>query len=237
MNPENLTLLVAFGAGLVSFLSPCVLPLVPAYVGHLAGASPLDTSAGARLRSFLHALAFVLGFSAVFVGFYVVTLALGSGLIVRNLGVIRLVGGVLLILFGLNTLGLLNIPALHRERRIQYRPRRRGVHWSFLIGGLFAAGWSPCIGPTLGAIYTLAISGQDTTRGTLMMAAYSAGLGIPFLLTGLALGTAMGAIRKVGPRFKLVTMASGAFMIAVGVLMLTNMWLRLPAYLGTWGAV
>ncbi len=235
MDAANLTLLVAFGAGLVSFISPCVLPLVPAYIGHLAGASPLDTSAPTRLRSFAHALAFVLGFSAVFIGFWL-TLSLGFSFIGDNLGVIRLIGGSILVLFGLHTLGLLNIPALYQERRIHFRPRKRGLHVSFLVGALFAAGWTPCIGPTLGAIIGLALYQGEAAQGALMFAAYSAGLGIPFLLTGLALGTATEAVKAIGAKARIFTALSGVSMIVVGVLMLTNMWVRMPQYF-TWGAV
>ena len=235
MDPNDLTLLVAFGAGLASFVSPCVLPLVPAYIGHLAGTSPADSSTATRARSFLHALAFVLGFSAVFIGIWV-SLSMSVGFVVDNRTAVRLAGGVVLVLFGLHTLGLLNIPALYRERRVRFRPKKRGIHSSFFVGCLFAAGWSPCIGPTLGAILGLALYDGDLRNGTLMLAAYSAGLGVPFLATGLALGTALGAIKRIGPKLQLLNAASGVFMIAIGVLMLTNMWVRLPAYF-QWGAV
>ncbi|MBC7224006.1 MAG: cytochrome c biogenesis protein CcdA, partial [Anaerolineae bacterium] len=179
MNPEQISALLAVAAGLLSFLSPCVLPLVPGFVGYLGGASVRAEGSVPWWRTFLHAAAFVTGFSAVFI-------ALGAGvgqlgaLLYGYLPWIQKVGGALLILLGLHTAGLLKVPPLFQERRIHLAVRPEwGYLSSFLMGVLFSAGWTPCVGPILAGILLLASQEQTATRGALLLAAYSLGLGIP----------------------------------------------------------
>lgn len=227
MSTANVSLLLAFAAGIVSFLSPCVLPLVPAYVGHLAGTTVTGAAALPRRVVLGHALLFVLGFSAIFTLFWI-----SIGLAFDTLGdlkpLLRQVGGVVLILLGLNTLGLFSLPFLAKERRLHVEPARpAGPGASLLVGMLFAAGWTPCIGPVLGSIIGLASMGETVWQGAGLLLAYCAGLGVPFLLTAAALGTATGALRRLRPLMPAIRRASALFIIAVGLLMITNTFARL----------
>jgi cytochrome c-type biogenesis protein len=233
MNPEQLSLIVAFGAGVLSFASPCVLPLVPAYVGHLAGRA-LDKDGASRTRTLSHAAAFVLGFTVVFV-------ALGASVgligylfqdVVKSLP-FRLGAGALLAVMGLHMAGLLRIPALYRDTRLQARPSPRlGLLASFAIGVIFAAGWTPCIGPILGAILTLGLTQATVPQATLLLAAYSLGLGVPFLVTGYALEGATYAIRRLNRHARAVEIAGGALLVAMGLVVAFNgmAWIASYAY-------
>jgi cytochrome c-type biogenesis protein len=231
VNPDNLSLIVAFGAGVLSFVSPCVLPLVPAYVGHLAGRT-LDKEGGSRATTLAHALAFVLGFTAVFV-------ALGASVgligyvfqdVVKSLW-FRIAAGTLLVVMGLHMAGLLRINALYRDTRFQARPSRRfGLAASFLVGVIFAAGWTPCIGPILGAILTLGLTQGTAPQAAILLAAYSLGLGVPFLVTGYALEAATRAIRRLNRHAHAVELTSGALMVAMGLMVAFNVMTWIAAY-------
>ncbi len=232
------TAALAFGAGILSFLSPCVLPLVPAYIGHLAGAS---LSPGAprigRATTLSHALAFVLGFTTVFVLFWTIIRVIDLYVFPGFINYFRQVGGVVLIVMGLHVAGVFRIPLLFREKRFQLQ--RRGAPTlpiSFVVGVLFAAGWTPCIGPILSGIIGLATFTDTMAQGAILLASYSLGLGVPFLLTGFALGSATLFLKRFNRYFGLVEIVSGAFLIAVGVLMVTGLFLRLPQYFN-WGIV
>lgn len=232
------TAVVAFGAGLLSFLSPCVLPLVPAYLGHLAGAS---LSPGApsvsRWTTLSHAMAFVLGFTTVFVLFWTVIRLVDLYLFPGVIHLFRQVGGVVLIVMGLHVAGVLRIPLLLREHRLYFE--RRGapsLPASFVVGVLFAAGWTPCIGPILSGIIGLATFTETMAEGAVLLASYSLGLGVPFLATALALGSAVVFLKRFNCYFGYVEIASGLFLIGVGILMLTGLFLRLPQYFN-WGIV
>ena len=236
MEAENLSLLIAFGAGLLSFLSPCVLPLVPAYVSHMAGTSIRQYSRSDRLVAFSHALAFVVGFSTIFVAFWV-SIGLVGFLVQDAMRYIRQGGGVILILMGFNLMGIIRIPFLYRDIHVEVRQRERpSYRVSFVIGVLFAAGWTPCIGPTLGAIIGLATYSETVWQGAYMLIAYSAGLGIPFLGTALALGTASGYLRRLNRYMPVISIVSGVFLVGVGILMLTNLFVIIPKYFN-WGAI
>jgi Cytochrome c biogenesis protein len=175
--PGTLGLFVAFVAGLLSFLSPCVLPLVPSYIGFLTGMS-LPEVTERRRTALIHALLFVLGFSLVFVLLGASATALGRALNYYQQWLQR-IGGVLIIGFGLVCLGVIKVGVLEQERRVQMEHKPVGYLGSILVGMAFAAGWTPCIGPVLGAILGLAATSTDLTRGTLLLAAYSAGLAVP----------------------------------------------------------
>ncbi|MCL4370905.1 MAG: cytochrome c biogenesis protein CcdA, partial [Chloroflexi bacterium] len=187
MDPANLSLLVAFGAGVLSFLSPCVLPLVPAYVGYLAGPSMLASTQGRRLATLLHSAAFVLGFSAVFVGFWA-SIGLIGYVLPGFSGLFRQVGGAILVILGLHQIGLFKAALLYRQwRRDVVLTSGTTPVASFFVGVAFAAGWTPCVGPVLAGIIGLASMSDTVSRGTFLLVAYSLGLGVPFLATGLAL--------------------------------------------------
>ena len=223
METANLTLLLAFGGGVISFLSPCVLPLVPAYVGHLAGQT-LDKEGGSRARTLSHALAFVLGFTAVFV-------ALGSaaslvGAVAQDVlksAPFRIASGTLLVVMGLHMAGILRISALYRDTRFHMRPNPKwGLASSFVIGVIFAAGWTPCIGPILGSILVLAGMQGTAATGALLLAVYSLGLGVPFLVAGYALEWATHVVRRLNRHARAVELVSGGSMILMGLLVMFN---------------
>ena len=189
MDISQITLGLAFLAGLASFLSPCVFSLVPAYVGYLGGrAAGGESGASGRLVTLTHGLAFVLGFSIVFVLLGVAASAAG-GLLYDLRGYLAKIGGVVVILFGLHMIGIFRIPFLEYDARVHTAPDRRwGYLSSALLGVFFSAGWSPCVGPVLGTILTLAINGGSVSQGARLLSAYSAGLAVPFLAAAWGIG-------------------------------------------------
>lgn len=227
--PATLGLLVAFAAGLLSFLSPCVLPLVPSYVGFLTGMT-LPELAGRRRIAALHALLFVAGFSLVFVLLGASATALGSTLRYYQ-GWLQRIGGGLVILFGLMCLGAVRVSALEREKRLQLRHRPLGFLGSLLVGMAFAAGWTPCIGPVLGAILSLAATGPSLSRGMLLLGTYSAGLAVPFLVAAVALESFLAWFQRFRRFLPWVMRASGALLVLVGVLLVTGGFTRLAGWL------
>jgi cytochrome c-type biogenesis protein len=227
--PASLGLFVAFAAGLLSFLSPCVLPLVPSYIGFLTGMS-LPEMASRRRVALLHALLFVLGFSLVFMVLGASATALGRALNYYQHWLQR-IGGVLIILFGLVCLGVIRAPFLTQERRLQMEQKPVGLLGSALVGMAFGAGWTPCIGPVLGAILGLAATTQDLSRGLLLLALYSAGLAVPFLLAAAALDAFLDWFQRFRRYLPWVMRASGALLIFVGILMATGEFTRLAGWL------
>lgn len=233
---DSISVAVAFLAGLLSFLSPCVLPLVPAYIGHLAGTSigQVDGSTNRRV-ALSHAAVFVLGFSLVFIVFWA-SIGLIGYLVQDYAGLLRQGGGIVLIVMGLHVSGLIRIPWLYQERRFQPGMTwKRGYPTSFAIGLLFAAGWTPCIGPILAGIIALASTRETVGEGFYLLVFYSAGLGVPFLIVAAALGSATRVVRRMSRYSGTIELISGIFLIAVGILMFTNTFARLPKYFN-WGA-
>ncbi len=255
---------LAFAGGVLSFVSPCVLPLVPGYIGHLAGATVAPGETPSRRALLANGLAFVFGFAAVFT-----VVGIGIGLFLTNVqaaqGWVRWIGGVAVILMGLHTTGLVRIPLLNRTLKAQMpkavrpqplavgemrgmgggtatlaEPRTRNAEHgtrnfqlpvlgrSFLVGVFFAAGWSPCVGPLLTGIFGV-VSAQPASGGILLFI-YSLGLGVPFLLIALLFGRASGLLRRVNRYYGAISLVSGAFLILVGVLLLTDTLARLSVY-------
>ncbi|MFO1141059.1 MAG: cytochrome c biogenesis protein CcdA [Amaricoccus sp.] len=213
-------LLVAAVAGLLSFLSPCVLPIVPPYLAFMAGTSM--EAGGARDHRVLRAAAcFVLGLSTVFLLLGLAASALGRVLLAyqHQLG---LAAGIVILVFGLNFLGVLRIPFLARDIRFEARAGAGTAVGAYVFGLAFAFGWTPCIGPVLGAILSLAAQSGSTGRGLALMAAYALGLGLPFLATALFLGRAVGVMAGLKRHMATVERAMGALLVAVGILMLTG---------------
>jgi cytochrome c-type biogenesis protein len=215
--------LLAFAAGLLSFVSPCVLPLVPAYVGYLGGqATKEGETSTPHWRVLLHGVFFVLGFSTIFVALGAVASGIGR-LLFSYKSIVAQIGGVIVVIFGLHTLGLVKIPFLYYDTRRHYHPRPElGYLSSALMGFFFGAGWSPCVGPTLGAILTLALSEATVRQGALLLLVYSMGLGIPFLLIALGIDRASSFLRRACRLMRMVTIASGLFLVILGVLLFTN---------------
>jgi cytochrome c-type biogenesis protein len=227
--PAGLGLFVAFAAGLLSFLSPCVLPLVPSYVGFLTGMTLPELSDRRRVAA-VHALLFVLGFSLVFVLLGASATALGGALKYYQTWIAR-IGGVLVILFGLVCLGLVRVGALEQERRLQFQHKPVGYLGSALVGMAFGAGWTPCIGPVLGAILSLAATSDSVSRGMLLLAVYSAGLAVPFLLAAVAVESFLGWFQRFRRFLPWVMRVSGILLVLVGVLMVTGQFTRLAGWL------
>jgi cytochrome c-type biogenesis protein len=230
---ESLGVAVSFSAGLFSFLSPCVLPLFPSYISFITGMSVADLTAdlgaAARRRVLLHSVAFIVGFSVVFVGLGASFSAAGQ-LLFDYRDWIRRIGGLMIIVFGLYIVGLLKIGFLGRTQQLHLRQKPVGYIGSFLVGVTFAIGWTPCVGPILGAILSLASTAENVGRGITLLAAYSAGLGVPFLLSALALGPFLRAFRRYRPFIPVVERAAGALLVVVGVLVLTNYYVLLNAW-------
>ncbi len=221
MDPQDVTVGLAMLAGLASFLSPCVLALVPAYVGYLSGRS-VDASGGVvrnRWVTFSHGVAFVLGFSLVFISLGAAASALG-GILWNLRAVLAKVGGVVVVIFGLQTMGVIHIPFLDIDTRRQVRPNPSlGYLSSGLMGIFFSAGWSPCVGLVLGAVLTLALSTGQIQRGVVLLAAYSAGLAIPFLLAALGIGQVAEWIRRYQRVARVVSVVTGVILVVVGILL------------------
>lgn len=227
--PAALGFLVAFFAGLLSFLSPCVLPLVPSYVGFITGMTLPEVS-GRRRAALTHALLFVAGFSLVFVLLGASATALGRALNYYQVWLQR-VGGVLIILFGLLCLGVFKVGLLNQERRLHLGHKPVGYLGSLLVGMAFAAGWTPCIGPVLGGILGLAATSSDVTRGMQLLAAYSAGLALPFLIAAVAVESFLDWFQRFRRFLPWVMRISGVMLIVVGVLLLTGEFTRLAGWL------
>jgi cytochrome c-type biogenesis protein len=225
--------LVAFSAGLFSFLSPCVLPLFPSYLSFVTGMSVADLTgeltADARRRVLLHSSAFILGFSLVFVALGA-SFSVAGQFLLDYRDTIRRVGGLLIVLFGLYIAGVLRLGLLARTRQWQLREKPAGYLGSLAVGVTFAIGWTPCVGPILGAILSLAGTAETVHRGVGLLVAYSAGLGVPFLLSSLALGAFLRFFKRYRPFIPVVERAAGALLVAVGVLVFTNYYLVLNAW-------
>jgi len=237
MDLSILSIATAFLAGLASFLSPCVLPLVPAYVGYLGGRSAFDdhTEGQKRWNTFSHGLAFVIGFSVVFITLGIAASALGS-LLGNATSLIEKVGGVVVFLFGIHMTGIWKIPFLQYDTRKQSGTNQNlGYISSFLMGVFFSAGWSPCVGPVLGAILTLSFSGGSVLTGGTLLAAYSAGLSIPFLIAALGVGWVTAGLRKYGKALHYLEIVMGVILMIVGVLLFSGWFERITIYLQRFG--
>ena len=229
MAPASLTVLVAFSAGLLSFLSPCVLPLVPSYVTFITGMG-LDDLTKARRATLVHALLFVLGFSFIFVALGAGATAFGQLMLAYRTWIAR-AGGVLMIALGLWMLGVIRIGALQRERRVHLSDKPIGYFGTVLVGIAFGAGWTPCLGPTLGAILLLAANETEMTKGITLLAVYSAGLAVPFLLSAILLDRFLSFFKTFRSHLGLVNRIAGVLLIVVGALMFTGWFERLAAIL------
>jgi cytochrome c-type biogenesis protein len=223
-------LLTAFAAGVISFLSPCVLPLVPGYLSFVAGTSVENLRDGAapRARSLTLAATFVLGFSVVFVTLGASATALGS-LLLSYRYELGIVAGVLVLLFGLHLLGLTPLRLMNQEARFHLDLAGGRTLSAFVLGLAFAFGWTPCIGPVLGAILTLSASTADVAKGSLLLAVYSLGLGLPFLLAALFTGTLLFRLKTLGRAGRNLQRAAGGLLVAMGLLMVTGQ-LEVVAY-------
>ena len=215
--------LTAFAAGVISFLSPCVLPLVPGYVSFVAGSSleELRDGVAPRLQSVLLAATFVLGFTVVFVALGASATALGN-LLLSYRYELGIVAGVVVLLFGLHMLGITPIRLMDRDARFHLDLAGGRTLSAFVLGLAFGFGWTPCIGPVLGAILTLSASTADVTKGSLLLAVYSLGLGLPFLLAALFTGTLLARLKALGRAGRNLQRVAGGLLVVMGLLMVTG---------------
>lgn len=220
MEGTSLSIAIAFGAGLLSFLSPCVLPLIPSYITFITGLS-LEDVQKARRAALVHSLLFVLGFTLIFLALGATATALGQLLLYQRAWITR-IGGLLIIVFGLYMLGVFNVSLFSQERRVHIANKPVGYLGTLLVGIAFGAGWTPCIGPILGSILTFAASSADLSRGLWLLLAYSLGLAVPFLLSAVAVERFLAFFTRVKRQMNWITRTSGVLMIAVGILMVTN---------------
>jgi cytochrome c-type biogenesis protein len=250
---ENVTLLAAFGAGLLSFISPCVLPLVPGYLSYISGLS-LDEmrgtpgtgagvavvtqpSVGTRRQVIVSSLAFILGFSLVFVALGAAASAIGQFLLAKQ-EIFSRIAGAIIIVFGLHTMGVLRIEWLYQEKRVHTNRKPAGAIGATLVGIAFAFGWTPCIGPILAGILALAGSQDTVGQGVRLLGIYSLGLGVPFFAAALAINRFFGAMSRIRRHYHKIELVSGALLVVIGALIFTNkftiiaQWLTpyLPVY-------
>jgi cytochrome c-type biogenesis protein len=241
MNPTaDITLWLAFTAGLLSFFSPCVLPLIPSYLTYISGLSfsqlnENSPEAKVKFTVVVHSLLFICGFSIVFI-------ALGAlaGLASASfhfwlrdgLGLVQKIGGVLIFLFGIHLSGVFHFGVLLGEKRVQLRNKPAGFFGTFLVGVAFAAGWTPCIGPILGAILTMAASSSGGVgKGVMLLSVYSIGLGVPFLLSGVLFHSFLNLFQRFKRYIRLVELVTGILLMVVGVLLFFDLFARLASYL------
>ena len=222
---------IALAAGVVSFLSPCVLPLVPGYLSYVTGMVGADLDDAQKGRVLLGSILFVLGFTAVFVSFGVAFGGLGA-LLLTHSGVITKVLGVVTVVLGLAFMGL--VPGFSRDVRVHRWPTTLGLVGAPVLGVLFGLGWTPCIGPTLAAVLSLATTEASATRGAVLSAVYCLGLGLPFVLVGLAFRRTAGAIGLVKRHYRVVMTTGGVLLVTVGVLLTTGIWGTLLAHMRGW---
>lgn len=235
MGPQTVTLPLAFVAGLLSFLSPCVLPLIPTYLTYLAGHTLeqlADQKAG-RGRLMANAFLFVTGFSVVFVAFGAAASTLGRFLL-ANQRLVAKIAGIVVVVLGLNTAGVINLAFLSREARVDMKPRTAGLGSSFLLGLAFSAGWTPCIGPILASILVLASAQTTVAQGVVLLGVYAAGLAVPFLAAALVLSRSPGLVRRLYRYLPAVKVVSGLLLVGVGAMIYFGLFNSLARFT-IWG--
>jgi cytochrome c-type biogenesis protein len=230
----HLNLVIALMAGLLGFFSPCVVPLIPGYLSFVSGVSLVEMDQTERRRQVARVLvatvAFVLGFSVIFTALGASASLVGS-FVLTNREALSKIGGVIVILLGLSMLGVIKIPGLYREQRVQISRRPNGLAGTFLVGMAFGFAWTPCIGPVLAAILTLAATTQRAGDGALLLFVYSLGLGIPFLATAFLLTTAFNALRAIRRYTHAIEVASGTFLVVMGAALLFDWVYQLNAWI------
>lgn len=228
---NNVPLILAFAAGVISFLSPCVLPLVPAYISYFTGISvEKSNSRGVKLKILNKSIGFVLGFSIIFIIMGASITSLGQ-LFVKNQNIFRKVSGTLIFIFGMHTAGIFKIkPLSHEKKFISFR-NSKGIFGPVFMGIAFATGWTPCVGPILSSILLYASSMETIGRGILLLTVYSLGLAVPFILTALAVGSLSDKISRLPKYLKIISVISGVLMMIMGILIFTNKIAILSRYL------
>lgn len=232
---ENVSIFIALSAGFISFLSPCILPLIPSYMAFITGISLEELSHEKNLKRvrkivIINSLLFILGFSIIFIALGASATFMGKFLS-RNIRWFEIVGGCVVILLGLHFIGIFRLKFLNREKKIHLKDKPLGFIGTVLVGMAFGAGWTPCVGPILGAILTMAATTQNIFKGIVLLAFYSVGLGLPFLISGLIIHKFFEYFKAVRKYFKVITAVGGILLIILGVLLITGYFSSISSYL------
>lgn len=234
---SHISLLIAFTAGIFSFISPCVLPLIPSYLTYITGISfdelVDNQSRSVRRRTLFHSLFFILGFTMVFVALGASATYVGN-FFQENQVLIRRIGGVIVILLGIHITGLVKLNLLEREKRFEFKNKPLGYLGSVFVGIAFAAGWTPCIGPILASILLYASTSDNVGGGIILLVAYSMGLGLPFLVSALAFNTFLAYFSRFNRYLRIVSIVSGIFLIIIGLLLIFDCLSIFAQYLNMW---
>ena len=215
-----LNLIIAFGAGLISFLSPCVLPLIPGYISYISGES-LGDIVEKQKKVVLKTILFTVGFSLVFISFGATASFIGN-LLLENSNSLRIIAGIIIIIFSLQLMGLLNLNFLNKEKRFQTKNYSNNLFFPVIVGAAFGFGWTPCIGPVLGSILTLAAIESSIAKGIILLSFYSLGLAIPFILSGYGISKFLAFSKNFRKNIRLVSISGGVILLITGILILTN---------------
>ena len=211
---------LAFGAGFISFLSPCVLPLIPGYISYISGES-LGDIVEKQKKVILKTILFSLGFSLVFISFGATASFIGN-ILLENSSTLRIIAGIIIIIFSLQLIGILNLNFLNQEKRFQTKNYSNNLFFPVLVGAAFGFGWTPCIGPVLGSILTLAAVESNIGKGILLLSFYSLGLAIPFILSGYGISKFLAFSKNFRKNIKIVSVTGGVILLITGILILTN---------------
>ena len=211
---------LAFGAGFISFLSPCVLPLIPGYISYISGES-LGDIVEKQKKIILKTVLISLGFSLVFISFGATASLIGN-ILLENSNTLRIIAGIIIIIFSLQLIGILNLNFLNQEKRFQTKNYSNNLFFPVLVGAAFGFGWTPCIGPVLGSILTLAAVESSIGKGILLLSFYSLGLAIPFILSGYGISKFMAFSKNFRKNIKIVSVTGGVILLITGILILTN---------------
>lgn len=223
---EQATMLTAFIAGVLSFFSPCIIPLIPSYISYITGITfgelTQETLPGKiRLLTALHSIFFILGFTAVFVTLGLSFTLMGS-FILKNSRMIEKIGGIIVILFGLQIAGIVKLNFLQREKRFEIKTKPLGYLGSFLVGATFSLGWTPCVGPILSSILILSSTAGEAKQGAALLLSYSMGLGLPFFISGILVNNFLGYFGRIKRYLRVISVISGIFIVIVGIMILTG---------------
>ena len=236
MGPDNINIVTAFIFGLLSFISPCVLPIIPGYISFISGFT-LDEmksdNPSARRALIFNSLTFIAGFTLIFVIMGAAATSIGQ-LLNENLTLISKIAGVIIIIFGLHMIGIFKIGFLNYEKRFHLQEKKLGLLGSFTVGAAFAFGWTPCIGPVLAGILAIASQQETVYQGIILLLVYSLGLGIPFFLTAVSINKFFNVFNKIKRHFHTIEVVGGVMLVGVGILMFTNYLTIIASYLSKW---
>ncbi|OGX33932.1 MAG: cytochrome C biogenesis protein [Omnitrophica WOR_2 bacterium RIFCSPLOWO2_12_FULL_51_24] len=233
---ESVSIIAAFIAGLLSFLSPCVLPLIPSYISYITGITFGELTQEVlpkriRLLTAVHSLLFILGFTMIFV-LLGLSLTFAGGLISQHRQIISKIGGIIIVIFGLNITGVIKLGFLQNEKKVEIKSKPAGYFGSFLIGSTFALGWTPCVGPLLASILLLGSTEKEIMKGAALLFSYSLGLALPFFVTSLLINNFLVYFKAIKKYLRVISVITGIFLIAVGIMIFTNSFGALAGYAG-----